>query len=248
MSHVIHFDDYPRKIYKRTFLNTVFVVLSYSIGEISEAILESVNRFICENFNSQENVTEDNLRRGFSFDNEEKGVSFFFSTKHVGVKYLKDDYISFQQTMMPLIYFLMTFLRNALNVSMIDDISIRKINTWPVKRPQDKPFDENRFVKDFLSTNLISQSDADESSGNLENAHCFKGSTESLSFIIKYGTLNREYEGDMYCCLVLDESATAMGVQISDTESILLKVNNTLYNIFHWCVSEQTLAYMNKEI
>ena len=249
MSNVMQFDESPRKVYKRTFLNTVFVVLSYSIEEVTEQLLTAVNQFLRDNFNTQEEASVELFKKGFSIDNEEKGVSYFFSAKHVGVKYMKDDYVSFQQTMMPLIYPLMSFFKNVISIDLIDVINIRKVNIWSVKLNEGKPFNESQFANDFLSSSLISQAEArDNNDKEPRNAHYLSGETNSFEFGILYGFLDREFNNAKYCCLTLDEHVIAKGIQATDVETVLLKANNTLYNIFHWSVSKRTLAYMEKEI
>lgn len=242
------FDEYPRKVYKRTFLNTVFVVFSYSVEDVSQKTLSSINQFLRDNFNSQEDVVRETFLHGFSFDSEEKGLSYFFSAKHLGIKYLKDDYVSFQQTMMPLLYPLIAFLKDTISVNTIADIDIRKVNIWAAKCQGNEPFDEKSLVNSFLSPSLISDAGSCGDDTDLRDAHMLKGKTNSLSFEVRYGFKDREFKGDKYCGLILDERVNADSVSVENVEKALLNANNTLYNIFHWSVSKQTLAYMDKEV
>ncbi len=247
MPIIMRFEDYPRKVYKRTFLNTVFVLLSYSVEDLSVQFIAELNQFLRDIFDIQEDVSEETFKNGFSIDNEEKGISYFFSAEHLGVKYMKDDYVSFPQTMMPLIYPIMSFLNNVMSNKIIEDIGIKKVNIWNAKLNQDKAFNEIRFAGDFLSADLITQAKAIDSEKS-RDTHCFVGETESFEFIVQYGFIDREFEDDKYCGLVLDECVKATKVPVEEVERVLLKENNTLYNIFHWSVSKKTLDYMNMEV
>lgn len=250
MSQEMNFIDYPRKIYKRTFLDTVFVVLSYSINQMTEELISSINQFLRENFNAQENITKDLFDKGFSIDNEEKGFSYFFSSHYLGVKYFKDDYVSFHQTMMPLFYPLMAFLKNIVFVKMVSKLFIRKANIWTIKQNSNNKYDEINLINTFLSTDLVSQAHSYNPAvdDNLRDAHRLIGKTDSFEFDILYGLRDSKLsETDQYVGLVLFENVQVESLPISEMETILLSMNNTLYNIFHWSVSKKTLAYMSQE-
>lgn len=248
MLQEMNFKVYPRKVYKRTFLNVAFVVFSYSIEDVSQEVLASINQFLLDNFNSSETITKENFLRGFSFDSEEKGLSYFLSAKHLGVKYFKNDYVSFQQTMMPLIYPLMAFMRNVIPVTEIEDIKIRKVNIYAEKCQTGASFNEKHFVESFLSKDLISNAQSDGANNDLRDAHVFEGRTNSLYFTLKYGLKNKEFDGTEYCGLILDECVKTDSVLLSNVETVLLDANTTLYNIFHWSVNKEILAFMDKEV
>lgn len=246
----MNFDVIPRKVYPKTFLNTVFVVFSYSLERITEDVLISLNRFLKETFNHEEKITEAVFKNGFSFENKKMGISFYFSSKNIGVKYLKDDYYSFQITMMPLVYLLISFLKEAVPVMSISGMEIRKANVWDIKRKIEQAINEEDFINKYLSYNLVSNAVETKRGNSLRKVHLFKGESDTFTFEILYGLRDGKIsDSEQYLGLVLDETVRSKSVSINldDIDNELLSLNSKLYDVFHWSVSGTTIAYMNKD-
>ena len=244
MAEEITFKSVERKVYSRTFLSGVIVVLSYTMGR--EAALLDLQNFLKENFGLLDTLPSDALEKGISVDDRDKSYSFFFSKEHVGIKYMKSDYVSFTVTMMPYVYRLLVFLKTVANVQEISKIQIRKVNTWYVAK--DKAEDVDVMIKDFLSNELRQSSKGDTDTPDLKSVQVFSGFSGGCSFGIRYGIHDETTpDGDEFRGLILEEDLFREKVCISEIETVLVEMNSLLYNIFHWCVSASTIAYMNQE-
>ena len=248
MTNDIHFDNVERKVYPRTFLNTVFVVFNYDIGMEPADLISRIKQFVLDGFNLKIDLTEEELVNGFSIDNPVAGFSYYFSKGNIGVKYMKLDYVSFTETMPPLIYRLITYVRTVLDINMLDDIQIRKVNVLNVREQNDLPIDKDRLVKDVLSQDLLTVSEPAKEFFGLHEAREFCGQTEDKEFVIHYGVQEGTApEGFKYCGLVLDETVVKKKVALQDVDDKLKEVNEKLFDIFHWSVSSNLLALMNQE-
>lgn len=242
------FETVERKVYPRTFLNTVFVVWDYDTACIPEDVVPLIRRFIKDNFNLEIGLTEEEFSHGFSIDNQQAGHSYFFSRGRVGVKYNGENYVSFTETMMPLIYRLSSFVKNVLSSSLISNIRIRKVNILNARKEEGNLVSEDLLVRDFLSSELISRTHPVANYLGLDNVKGFYGTTNGDEFSICFGFQKGSTpDGEPFVGLVLDESVSRRSISLNTVDDALLEINSVVFNVFHWSVSPTFIALMNKE-
>ncbi len=247
MEQEVLFENIERKVYPRTFLNTVFVVFSYTIDSWSEESMNSIKAFLKDYFSLSVDISADDFEIGLAIDSREGDFSYFFSKGYIGVKYMKQNYVSFPETMMPLIYRLTAFIKNCFSLAKIDKIEIRKINTWMSKKQEMDASIDNVMVNSLLSSELISRSTPGSAYEGLSSVREFAGTSNGYRFMIRYGFDNRISSKENGVGLILDETITQEDVSFSEVEKALMDGNTLLYNIFHWSVSPTLLSYMSKE-
>lgn len=251
MTQDVHFEKVERKIYPRTFLNTVFVVFNYDTSKEPEDLIERIQIFVRDNFNLQITLSKEEINEGgFSIDSTDGGQSYYFSRGQIGVKYMKPDYVSFTETMMPQIFRLVSFAKNVLSISSLESIQIRKVNVLNARGQGDSVISKSQLEHDLLSMRLIEAASPTGNYQDLYDAKQFKGVTDGDSFDIIYGFHEGSTpEGDRFVGLVLDESISKNQIQqLISVDKDLQDVNDKLFNMFHWSISTNMLAIMNKEL
>ena len=242
------FETVERKVYPRTFLNTVFVVWDYDTANIPDDVVLRIRRFVKDNFNLEIGLTEEEFSHGFSIDNQQAGHSYYFSRGSVGVKCKGENYVSFTETMMPLIYRLSAFVKNVLSSSLIGTIRIRKVNILNARKEDGDHVSEDQLVRDFLSPELTSRTEPVANYLGLDNVKGFYGTTNGDEFRICFGfQKGNTYDGEQFVGLVLDESVSRRSISLNTVDEALLEINSVIFNVFHWSVSPTFIALMNKE-
>ena len=250
MTKDIHFETVERKIYPRTFLNTVFVVWEYESSYEPDDLILRIQRFLKDNFNLQIGLSEEDFSTGFSIDSQRAGHSYYFTRGSIGVKYMGDNYVSFTETMMPLVYRLAAFVKSVLSIDTINKIQVRKVNILNAKGRDGILFDENQLIQEFLSQQLIANAQpiSTEYLG-LEKVKEYSGTTEGDGFDIHFGfQKGTSPEGVPFIGLVLDESVSRSQVELNTVDDALISINNMVYNIFHWSVNSNVIALMNQQL
>lgn len=249
MTPDIHFETKERKVYPRTFLNTVFVIFDYeTAGEPADLIL-LVQRFVKENFNLEIVLTDEEYNKGFSIDNIGAGHSYYFARGSVGVKYMGDNYVSFAESMMPLVYRLVAFMKNVISVPSISNVRIRKVNTFNAREHEDAPASKDKMIHDILSPELVAVARPSADYLGLQNVKEISGSTDGDAFEIHFGFhLGTAPDGSKFVGLVLDESVASKQVALNQVDEALRNVNDKVFNMFHWSINSNVLVIMSKEI
>ena len=251
MTQDIHFKPTMRKIYPRTFLNTVFVIFDYDTAMEPANKIPRIQNFIKDNFNLEINLKEEGFSSGFSIDSKDGGHSYYFTRGSIGVKYMGNDYVSFTETMMPLIYRLVTFIKNVLSISATITIRIRKVNILNAREYDGTLVSDDQLIQDFLSQELteVAEPVNDYTELELENVKEFKGTTDKDLFAIHFGIHNGTLpDGGQFVGLVLDESVSRNHVSLNTVDEALISVNEKVFNMFHWSVSSNVIALMSQEL
>lgn len=248
MTQDLLFETVERKVYPRTFLNTVFVVWDYDTASIPDDVVLRIRHFVNDNFNLEIELTEEEFSNGFSIDNQQAGHSYYFSRGRLGVKCKGENYVSFTETMMPLIYRLSAFVKNVLSSSLISSIRIRKVNILNARKEDGDLVSEDKLVRDFLSSELTSRTQPVANYLGLDNVKRFYGTMNGDEFSICYGfQKGNTPDGEQFVGLVLDESVSRRSIPLNTVDEVLLEINNVVFNVFHWSVSPTFIALMNQE-
>lgn len=248
MTQDLIFKTVERKVYPRTFLNTVFVVWDYDTTGIPDDVVLRIRRFVNDNFNLEIELTEEEFSHGFSIDNQQAGHSYYFSRGRLGVKCKGENYVSFTETMMPLIYRLSAFVKNVLSSSFICMVRIRKVNILNARKEDNHLVSEEQLARDFLSTELISRTQPVANYLGLENVKGFSGTTNGDEFSICFGfQKGNTPDGEQFVGLVLDESVSRRSISLNTVDEALLEINSVVFNVFHWSVSPTLIALMKQE-
>lgn len=243
----IHFDTVERKIYPRTFLITVFVVLNYNKVLEPNDVIARIPAFLKDYFNLEISPTEEEFNSGFAINGQNH--SFLFSRGSLGVKSVGTNYVSFKETMTPLVYLLTSFLKNVLTITSLDCIKIRKVNILNAKEKDGILVSEDQLIKDFLSPELESRALPIDDDQELYNAHEFEGITDNNPFDIRFGFhQGKTPDGDRFVGLVLDETISKSSVMLDTLDEALIEINDIIFNMFHWSVNPNVLALMDKEL
>ena len=249
MTQEIHFDHVERRIYPRTFLNTVFVVFDYNASDEPKDLILRIQSFIKDSFNLHVELTEKEYSDGFSIESKDAGHSYYFSRGSFGVKYMKDDYVSFTETMFPFIFRLLDFVRVVLSISMIDKVKIRKVNTLSILEQGDVHDIKKKLVRDILSNDLIALAKPTSEYLGLEDVKECTGTTNGDDFEIHFGFQRRDgSDGFRYVGLVLDESVSRKHVSLDTASDDLKEINEMIFNMFHWSITSNVVSLMNQQL
>lgn len=242
-------------IYPTTFLQNVVVSMrytpkQYSPEEEKEIIAES-NSFFLENFGIDFQV--DSLNRQYNLTNEEEDMGYLFNPNSAMVRVGRKHYTSFDASVMPNIYRLRNYIFKVLKQEKIDSIHVRKLNMFPVQI--EGPVNEGVFnnMENFLlSSDLLQTEKVPEQSLQVGNAvtAVYKREIEEDNNLFRILTSTTKRGEDNTYHLVLDISCRTKvsneGITEDKIEERLNELNQRLFDLYHWAVSNEVTDVMSQ--
>lgn len=240
-------------IYPTTFLQNAVVSMGYlprqySPEEEQDIIAES-NNFFSENFGIDFNV--DSLGRHFNLSNEEEDIGYIFTPYSAMVRVGRKHYTSFDASLMPNIYRLRYYVFKVLRLKSIDRLTVRKINMFPVQVEGPVSNEVFQNMEQFLlSSELLGIEKTQDDLIQIKDAvtGVYRRDIEDgdNQFQIVTSTTKRG-DSNIYN-LVLDISCRAIvdnaGIAEDRIEDILNVLNQRLFDLYHWAVSNEVTDVM----
>ncbi len=242
-------------IYPTTFLQNVVVSMRYLPGHYSpedekEIIAES-NSFFLENFGIDFQV--DSLGRQFNLTNEEDDMGYVFTPNSAMVRVGRKHYTSFDASVMPNIYRLRNFVFKVLKQNMIDALQVRKLNMFPVQIEGPVNEDVFRNMENYLlSSDLLQIDKTPYQVLQIENAvtGVYKREIEDGNNLFSIVTSTTRRGEDNTYNLVLDISCrtsdSSEGITEEKVEERLTELNQRLFDLYHWSVSNEVTDVMTQ--
>lgn len=236
------FGNIERKVYAKTFLQQVDVRLEYPAIKQDAITDGDVESFFKNHFDvgaSSSVLLEDDV----FLKDDQKQLAFLFSADAAMVCVGHLNYRSFYDSVLPNVYHIKDFVFNLLKQEGVVSY-IRKVNVFTFENNADLSEDEfsavlydNVFSPDFL--NVTPTRDVSEVNG--------KTTTVQLRVVenVFFMTYIIPRENGKYS-LFLETILKAEADRLS-LESELERMNNLLYNAFHWSVGKNIITVMNKE-
>lgn len=239
------FEHKERKVYSNTFLQNVLVEWYFEpIDE--ESFKVRVKDFLAEKFGIQIGG-DDEVQCPIAISSKARKAQMLFGLDVFKLSVRVDIYKGFD-SLNPLLGFGFDYL--CLNgIQNIRGCVIRKIDIFPFKNMRgDNTSNETLlgkvFSKDLLSGISISSNDAIQSIWSKE----FANVEEPEKVFIKFGFLRKRSEPsdkDVDDTMILDFSADRFeSMPVDMVEDRLLRMNQTLFDAFHWSVNQRIIDIM----
>lgn len=239
---------YPTTFLQNTVVSMRYAPKHYSPEEEREIIAES-NGFFLENFGIDFQV--DSLQRQYNLTNEEEDLGYLFTPNSAMVRVGRKHYTSFDASVMPNIYRLRNYIFKVLKQDVIDSLHVRKLNMFPVQI--DGPANEAVFrnMENFLLSSDLLQTDKTLNRAlQIGNAvtGVYKREIEDGNNLFKIQTSTIKKGDEKTYNLVLDISCCTKDPNEKITEERiedrLNELNQRLFDLFHWAVSNEVTDVM----
>lgn len=240
------------KIYKKSFLQRVVVVLGYEPIESNIKVLNNWKEFTKSTFFLE--TSGDFTQKKASVKSADNSLRFVFGNDKAWVRIQGIRYESFADTVIPHVYKLKEFFDKVQNGKNLNRLSIKKINAWKVD--SDKELDTDFDIEmrkfcfsdafmDYISekSNLVKP---DEDAANLLDCLCCTFREEGKSIKVASGFIPDL--GKKEKVLVLDTECDYAGsIETKNVENELKKINYLLFQTFDWVASDAVKKLMDGE-
>lgn len=235
--------------YPNSFLSKVALYLTFNSEESKEAFRDKLQKFLSANFDLNMQADED--FEAVRVTNESKTVEFFFSLNFAAVEFSGDNYKNYTDTQLPQLFRLIDYAKKIVHVSEISMISVRKLNTWDFKSKDDKTpsLDKVRnkiFSQDLIS--VLSGQNLTDDERKIRNFEKFSFDKDDFKITVRSAYIQNSKEKE-YTRLILDTEClqTDEKLSLDDLSSLCKTMNKQLYDIYHWCVTNEVINMMNQQ-
>lgn len=244
------------KVYPNTFLEntSVSLIACHWDGVFSSDFEKLYPKFVDSFFHLPKSVEDFKKQKEMSVSAPEDGLTYSFKPDKAYIRRDRKSYISFLSSIMTEILPLKVFLFDVMKFSSIENLQVRKLNILPIEAESDdeirnKLMDVYRFLysDDFLKYVQDATLPIDAPwILNFRKAVFSEGDNEVT---LRIGIAKANNKEHIYN-VVLDSSARCSKPSIIEEGSVdrkLLKLNDCLYDAFHWCVKEDIIQLMEEE-
>lgn len=246
------FGNHIRREYKNTFLQNVLVKIDFKERNLidSEEVSRKWNEFVVSNFNNSSNKTNlpvDFFETPIRVSRKDGNCSFFFSKKVVSAVVGAKDYRTFVDSVIPQIYKISKFLTDVISTNEITRLSLRKINIWQFKFNGTSSIKPDEVRKILFSNALMSHEESralNEDEQNIDNLHKYEWEDGDKKAIVKTFFIPPK-QANVFAQVLDTELQMNTPIQINQVQDNFIELNNILYNLFHWCVSERVIDVMS---
>ena len=244
------FRDIDCRLYKNTFLQSVLVMYSFEKKDLSffdGGFNERFGKFLSENFGLV--IDKDIKEAPISVKRGDGIVDYVFGNGFAGVKINARKYRSYGESVAPHTHNLKVFAKEVVGLEKVTSFSLRKINIWPFEAQKGEKIDVEALKSELLSEEILNSDLKPDNSINVAGAQKFEKDEKELKAVIRLVPMPVGADGTKVNFVVDIETILdpASGVELTDTGSKLRELNKTLYNAFHWTVSESVINLMKGE-
>ncbi|MCQ2360942.1 MAG: TIGR04255 family protein [Paludibacteraceae bacterium] len=244
------FGNHMRREYKNTFLQNVLVEIDFKEWNLidREDVSRKWNEFVVSNFNNsnETNLSVDLLEKPIRVSRKDGFCSFFFSRSVVSAVVGAKDYRTFVDSVIPQIYKLSKFLTDVISINEVTRLSLRKINIWQFKSKDTSPIQSEEVRKILFSNALITHEESEvlnEEERNIGDMHKYEWEDGDKKAIVKTFFISPKQTG-VFAQILDSELQMTKSIQIDQVQDNFIELNNILYNLYHWCVSESVIDIM----
>lgn len=245
------FEHVEHKVYKNTFLQSVFVDLqfSYSDDYQDDRYKSHFEEFLSKYFAITLNEYQPD--KFIHIRNNTNKSEIIFGSNHAISMIPHDGYVSFEESAQPQARKLRLFIEEVPERKVVDKLSIRKINAWQLNDVPDKPDFDKEIFNQFFTSNFITSkttADLDKNEEKIPNIKKYFFSDKDISITIRTALVPLN-DSKKTLNLILDTEATmesALPIETKQIATCLANLNDVLFNAFHWCVNKEIISLMDK--
>ena len=238
------FPEIEYTIYSKTFLKDVRLEFEFSCQKSDTIVTSDISRFFSNSFNLNDITTED-IEKGFFVLSEDEQIKFDFDIEKVSVMMKCPTYKSFDLAL-SLVKVVKEYL-DVLNVSTVSKITISKFDELEFKN--NKNYTILNVMKNVFHNNLMNSiNDKDNLFKGLvrwEKVLSFDGDDATNSnLFIEFGFSLRGTERQQGFLTLKTQIWSGKSVEITEIETVLQDYNRIVDNAFHWCIRPEIINMM----
>jgi hypothetical protein len=173
--------------------------------------------------------------------------SFYFGLNEVAAVIGAKDYHSFVDNVIPQLFRLKKFLKEVYHKDYISSMTVAKVNVWPFKLTQGNPSVNPAdvfnliFKEDFNPSDLSELKEKGQNEISLKTFNWEEGKQTATA---KGCFFPQDEKGEL--AIELETVANLQdNIKLDDIEYVATSLNDVLYQLYHWCVSDQVIDIMN---
>ena len=235
--------------YQNTFLQDVTVGFDFPVPQAGKSELNALFNDYAQSFFGV--VNEGDITTGMcTITRKDMLQSFDFSHRSAVIHLSGKNYATFSDTAIPAIFKLRNFFNKVVQTVTLTKTGIRKLNVFNIKTDGKKAVDTAPIMKALFSENLMASLSADNL--DLEEKtipglqKCMFQSGDAI-ITIRTALLPPSQANDNFHHLLLDtlgELTPAGGIKVDEVADLLMDFNKSLYDCYHWCVSDRVKQVM----
>lgn len=250
------FDTIPHKEYPNTFLeNTTVSLFSKKWdGVFKDSFEVFYPQFVDRFFGLKKTAQEFKDKPEMSVTAPENDITYTFRPDKVNLQVGRKKYHTFVDSMIPELLPLKAFMYGVMECDSIENLQVRKLNIFPIQAESIDEVKKNilNIYKYIFKSELLNTVIVDKTP---QNAHWIvdfrrgKFSDNEDEVTIRLA-IAQVHEIQNSFNVVLDSSARCLNpsdIGEGAVDRILLRLNDQLFNAFHWCVNKDIIQLMEKE-
>lgn len=243
-------DSYSKtehRIFKRTFLQQTEVVVKFAPAIADEDFRTRMIPYLKAVFNLDlsEKVEAEANHAEITSDHEQK--KFIFDLNQAKFIIGPNSYKTFIETAIPLIGKLISFIKDVAQIDLIDELSIIKVNIWPIKS-DDSYLSFTNMIRYTFQEKCVSDMLTYRFDENPQPVRLSKTSNNHISDKVDLNTiLSAEVVSKEKVNLELVLNATSKRVTVNDVLSDAVTLNDIIYKGFTGSISENIINIMSRE-
>ena len=258
MNENIQFPHIEHRVYKNTFLQNTIVEVTYdkvSPKQLTGDFEDNKNLFFKRFFNIDQSQ-RDFIKDGISLATADKSQSLTFTDCNCKAIVNRSVYNTFVESILQHVFEISKFLQDVVRLREVSSIAVRKINMFPVIYDESRDLsirtERQKVLANVFTSNFISLH-------HEENVLPVKGAVapfgvrkikgpDGVVYTLKTGIIPPQDENKDVLFVVLDsEAELGMNTNTQDIESKALKLNDYLFDLYHWAVSKEIIDRMQQE-
>ena len=252
------FPPVEHREYRNTFLVNTFVVLNFekrSIENCGESIRRNLTDFLRDTY-----LTEGNHNypsEGLQLSRSDNRVAFEYTPTLAVARVSQGAYTTFAASMIPEVYKLRRFVFGVLGIEKVQRVDVRKISIFPMQIEGEEPTSEslNEHLSMILSEDVLSLMPMDEiegPSGSIGKFTRYRMADDETGYryMILVGMV-KDSEREHIYNVILDATCyytLAAGITEAKLEELLRRMNQSVYELYHWSVRDHVLEFMNRDL
>jgi hypothetical protein len=239
-----------RKEYKYSFLQQVTV--RFNFDKIERETVDSdftlnLNKFFVDVFQSEIPQDVDLWTKPIVSKRNDGIYSFYFGLDEVAAVIGAKDYHSFVDNVIPQLFRLKKFLKDVYRRNEITSITIAKVNTWPFKLTKETSLVNPKDVLKLVLKEELYNQEKGEWKTDEQKLIPLKTLTwtDNKRLASAKGRFYPQDEKGEFACELDTEASVCDKIKLDDIEYVATSLNDDLYQLYHWCVTNQVIDIMN---
>lgn len=235
--------------YQNTFLQNVTVGFDFPVSQVEKSELNVLFNDYVQSFFGV--VNEGDITTGMcTITRKDMLQSFDFSHRSAVIHLSGKNYATFSDTAIPAIFKLRNFFNKVVRTATLTKTGIRKLNVFNIKTDGKPIADATPVLKALFSENLIASlttDNLDQEEQTIPGLQKCLFQSGDAQITIRTALLPPSQPNDSFHHLLLDtlgEVSPAEGIKVDEVADLLMDFNKSLYDCYHWCVSDRVKQVM----